>query len=416
MHIVFVTTELATKDNSSGGLASFTANISRIFRENGHKVTIILSTIKETELEFDDDIDLINVYVPKMMWEFLDKVAGLVAFICKGNRIKIRSCLLSLCRSKRINSRIRKMDKRQKVDIVHYCNLASVAVCATRKIPYTIRVSGIENLWYGTYLPSGEFGYNLYPMTLPDRLNEYTMKKSRYIISPSNYVAEVVREHINSNVTVLESPFVFKRSNWNYDLYNRIGNGKKYIIHYGRLTFSKGTHVIAELSEQFLKEYPDMYIIIAGNNGDMQDTLGTPMKASELVIQSAGEYADRVIYLGKPVREELFPFIENAQVCVFPSRIENLANACIEAMAMGKLTVATDGFSFEQLIEDGVSGFLCQSNDKESFMHGIVKALELSEKAREQMCLNAQKSVEKLEPQKVYMNYLKYYEEIIRNW
>lgn len=416
MHIVFVTTELATKNNSSGGLASFTANIARIFRENGHKVTIILSTIKETELEFDDDIDLINVYVPKMMWEFLDKVAALAAFVCKSNRIKIRSCLLSLCRSKRINSRIRKINKRQNVNIVHYCNLASVAVCATRKIPYTIRVSGIENLWHGTYLPSGEFGYNLYPMTLPDRLNEYTMKKSRYIISPSNYVAEVVKEHINPNVTVLESPFVFKRSNWNYDLYNRIGNGKKYIIHYGRLTFSKGTHVIAELSEQFLKEYPDMYIIIAGNNGDMQDTLGTPMKASELVIQSAGEYADRVIYLGKPVREELFPFIENAQVCVFPSRIENLANACIEAMAMGKLTVATDGFSFEQLIEDGVSGFLCQSNDKESFVHGIAKALELSEKERSQMSLNAQKSVEKLEPQKVYMNYLKYYEEIIRNW
>jgi len=90
MNIVFVTTELATKDNSSGGLASFTANIARIFADNGHKVTIILSTIKETELEFDDNIDLINVYVPKMMWEFLDKVAALAAFICKGNRIKTR--------------------------------------------------------------------------------------------------------------------------------------------------------------------------------------------------------------------------------------------------------------------------------------------------------------------------------------
>ena len=416
MNIVFVTTELATKDNSSGGLASFTANIARIFADNGHKVAIILSTIKETELAFDENIDLINVYVPKMMWEFLDKLAAIAAFICKGNRTKIRGCFLSLCRSKRIDKKIRKINRKQKVDIVHYCNLSSVAVCANKKIPYVVRVSGIENLWYGTYLPSDEFGYDLYPMTLPDKLNEYMLKKCRCIISPSKYLAGIIKEYMNPNVTVLESPFVFRKDNWDYNLFNQIGKGKKYILHYGRLSFSKGTHVVAELAEELLEKYSDMYIIISGNNGDMQDEAGNPLKASELVTQSAGKYADRVIYLGKPVREELFPFIENAQVCVLPSRIENLANACIESLAMGKITVATNGVSFEELIEDGVNGFLCQSNDKGSFMQGIVKALELREEEKEQMSRNAKKSVERLEPQKVYKNFLNYYQKVIANW
>lgn len=416
MNIVFVTTELATKDNSSGGLASFTANIARIFATNGHQVTIILASTKETELEFDDNIDLVNVCVPKKSWDFLDKLAGLATFMCRKERAEIRGFLIYIYHSKRIDKKIQIMNKVQKVDFVHYCNLSSVAVCANKKIPYAVRMSGIVNLWYGTYLPSNEFGYGLYPMTLLDKLNEYMLKKCRCIISPSEYLADVVKEYMNPNVTVLESPFVFKRDNWNYDLYNQSGKGKKYILHYGRLSFSKGTHVIAELAEEFLKEYPDMYIIISGNNGDMQDASGMPMKASELVTQSAGKYADRVIYLGKPVREELFPFIENAQVCVLPSRIENLANACIESLAMGKITVATNGVSFEELIEDGVNGFLCQSNDKDSFMQGIVKALELSEEEKELMSRNAKKSVERLEPQKVYKNFLSYYQKVIANW
>ena len=54
MHIVFVTTELATAGNSSGGLASFTANMARIFAANGHRVTILLAAVKEEKLVFDD--------------------------------------------------------------------------------------------------------------------------------------------------------------------------------------------------------------------------------------------------------------------------------------------------------------------------------------------------------------------------
>ena len=38
MHVVFVTNELASTNNASYGLATFTANIARIFRDNGHYV------------------------------------------------------------------------------------------------------------------------------------------------------------------------------------------------------------------------------------------------------------------------------------------------------------------------------------------------------------------------------------------
>ena len=65
MHIVFVTVELSTGNNMAGGLASFTENIVRVFARNGHRVTIILSTPKETEVVFDEGIEVLNSYIPK---------------------------------------------------------------------------------------------------------------------------------------------------------------------------------------------------------------------------------------------------------------------------------------------------------------------------------------------------------------
>lgn len=47
MHLVIVTEELATSNHPAYGLASFSANLARIFRKNGHKVTIVLVTTKK---------------------------------------------------------------------------------------------------------------------------------------------------------------------------------------------------------------------------------------------------------------------------------------------------------------------------------------------------------------------------------
>ena len=77
MHVVFITTELATSQNPSGGLASFTANMARIFAANGHKVTILLVLTKDEEMTFDNNITLIKIFVKKAVWEMLDKITKL---------------------------------------------------------------------------------------------------------------------------------------------------------------------------------------------------------------------------------------------------------------------------------------------------------------------------------------------------
>ena len=159
-----------------------------------------------------------------------------------------------------------------------------------------------------------------------------------------------------------------------------------------------------------------MYLVLAGKSEEMLDLQGKLIKAQEWVLQCAEECRDRVVCTGALLKEELYPVIEGAELCLFPSRIENLSNACIEAMALGKIVVATNGASYEQLIEHKESGFLCERDNSDSFLQGITNALNLTTEEKLLMSLKAKENVERLKPETVYENFLHYYEGVIRNW
>ena len=72
MHIVFVTTELASNNNSSGGLASFTSNIAKIFAQQGHQVSVVLASTKNVSIEFDSNVNIYSLFVPMYKWKLMD--------------------------------------------------------------------------------------------------------------------------------------------------------------------------------------------------------------------------------------------------------------------------------------------------------------------------------------------------------
>lgn len=86
MHIAIVTIELATATHSSGGLASFSANLARIFRQYGHEVTILLVTTKEEQVEFDEDITVENIYVEKTLWDKFDSMAQIISTVLEKDQ------------------------------------------------------------------------------------------------------------------------------------------------------------------------------------------------------------------------------------------------------------------------------------------------------------------------------------------
>lgn len=417
MHIVFVTRELATSNNSSGGLASFTANMARIFAVNGHKVSIVLAATKQEVLTFDENVDLYTTFVEMKKWKWMDRVSKLATHFVDNSADEIRRMLVALYKSRQVRHTLDIIDRKQKIDIVHYCYPGMLNRKAKDTIPYVVRISSFYNIWLGgAQTSNGSVEYKDNPLSIRNRMDEKFLKKAKYVISPSQRLAQFCKEDLSLQPTVLESPFVKINMQYDYSMYKKLCEGKRFILHYGTQSYLKGTHVVAQLVHKLLEKYTNIYLVLIGREQSMKDEKGNDCKAKELVKKKAGELADRVICIDKLPREQLYPFIENAEICLLPSRIDNFPNTCVEAMSMGKIVVATNGASFEQLINDGENGFLCERDNAEAFFGAIIKALELSMERKIEMSTQAKKTVERLSPESIYDKYLEYYQNVIRNW
>lgn len=416
MHIVFATVELATANNASGGLASFTANMARIFAENGHKVTVLVAATKDEKLKFDENIAVETTYIKKSVWDAFDRAAKFLAFGGNKKSLDLRKFFISVYKSRQVRKKIQEINRVEKIDIVHYCDWNALAYRADKKIPFVVRVSSFMNIWEGANLPEGNIEYAKNKLSIRDKWIVYVLKKSRYIIFPSKLLAEIGKKELGLNVTVIESPFRLDTKDWDYSLYQSNGAGKRYIIHYGNMRYFKGTHIVALTVKKILEKYPDIYLFLVGRSEALLDEKGEKVRADELIKKNAGEFSDRVIYMGSLPREQLYPFIQNAEICFLPSRIENLSNACIEAMAMGKIVVATNGASYEQLIDDRVSGFLCERDNPESFLKAIYEALNMSKEEKDKMILKASERIKLLNPDTIYRKYFNYYNKVIKEW
>lgn len=418
MNIVFVTTNWSSSNQPSVGLASFTSNMARIFTKNGHRVYVLWVTTKEQQVEPEQGIEVFSVYVPMKEWKRIDRISKIISHCSKWNNDDIRRTIMGVYKGRGVRKALQKIEQTNSIDIMHFCNHVFVDRRLARRMPYVVRLSGFQNIWKGgANTPKGSVLYKDNPVSLPHKLEEYTIRHARYVISPSYLLAGIVKENLKNKATVLESPFVLVKQEWDDSvLVEQNVRGKKYIIHFGILKYTKGTYLVAQLSKDFLSQHKDFCIVLAGRAEDLVDEEGNKIKADEYVKRCAGEFADRVLYTGHLAREKLYPLIQNAELCLLPSRIENLPNACIEGMAMGKIVVATNGASYEQLIEDRVSGFLCERDDPDSFLQGINEAIGLDTEEKEKMCARAREVTKRLEPQKVYQNYLHFYEKVISEW
>jgi glycosyltransferase involved in cell wall biosynthesis len=120
-----------------------------------------------------------------------------------------------------------------------------------------------------------------------------------------------------------------------------------------------------------------------------------------------------VSYLGSVSYQEIKIYILDATVCVFPSFAEALPVSWIEAMALQKPVVASNIGWANEIIEDGLNGFLVHPKQHQQFAHRIIEALE-SPELQKKMGSNARKKiVEKFSIEVVAKQNLAFYKSII---
>lgn len=383
LHILFATTDFVENNGPTTGLPKYLYRTSLKLVEWGHKVTVVACSNRTVEYEYYGiEVFRVRKYnIQKLDDEYLDEINN-----C------LRNALI-------IHETIEKVLSRDKVDIIQYTNLSGISYFHDFNIPSIVRLSSYAKMWPLIGLKGRTRART--------EIEIAASKKCDAIICPSNVVAKEFAADISCNVDVIETPFVMESIKEDYLIYDNLLRNKKYLLFFGTLIEYKGLKVIAEAAYKILSTFDSLYIVLIGDGN------------TELIKEienAAGELANRIIYHGAISFDELVPVIKEAYAVMLPSLMENFSNACVEAMALKKVVIGTDGVSFEQLIRDGESGFLCEPGNSESLFDSVFRLMKLSDDEKMTIEKNARRRIEDLAPEKVTTQLVEYYKMVIQNY
>ena len=144
-----------------------------------------------------------------------------------------------------------------------------------------------------------------------------------------------------------------------------------------RLLRDKGVVEFVEAARRVRTSHPTARFQLLGavdaENRSAIDAATVQGWVNEGVVEHLGTTAD--------VR----PFIAAASCVVLPSYREGAPRTLIEAAAMARPLIATDVPGCRAVVENGVSGFLCQARDAKSLAGEMLRFLALSSSARAAM-------------------------------
>ncbi|MFQ6028272.1 MAG: glycosyltransferase family 4 protein [Dehalococcoidia bacterium] len=374
MRIAFITTEYVTEPKFDGGLANYLQRVAQGMRQRGHEVEIFTAS--------DRDEDLVHDQIPvhRVDSQPRSKFLALLHLATLG---RLGSTIYRLVVAHRLRQRFQRRHRERSFDIIQttHSQACGLLLALSSPVPVIARVSCYEPLWREM---------NGKPLTLNQRIREWleltALRKSDGVYSPSWVIAQAYRERSKLAVEVISPPFFLEAAECDDSVYRSKLEGMKYLLFFGRFDPAKGIHVLVESLASVLAEVPDLHFVLVGR-AESSDTLA-PLDS----------FAERVHHLGVLPHSQLYPVLQQAHGVVLPSLIDNLPNTCLEAMAWGRPVIGTDGASFEELVEDRVSGFLVKPGDPRTLGRAMKTLWKLPEPDHRAMQARAKKRMERFDP------------------
>ena len=144
-----------------------------------------------------------------------------------------------------------------------------------------------------------------------------------------------------------------------------------------RLIKDKGVIEYIEAAKLVSKLHSDIQFKILGFLGVQNPTAISTQQMNEW------QQLQFVSYLGEA--NDVRPFIEESDCVVLPSYREGTPKVLLEAAAMGKPIITTDVPGCREVVEDQLTGFLCEVRSAQDLAHKMCQMIELSAEQRAQM-------------------------------
>lgn len=190
-----------------------------------------------------------------------------------------------------------------------------------------------------------------------------------HFVVQTNYIKSYFPKRIQRKTSIIYNPVTDK-------VFEESPNGIKkqnHIVSLGRLAPQKNFTMMIHAFSQVAKDFPEWRLNIYGE-GPLRDELQKEIDGLGLKNQ--------ISLCGRT--SNAIDVLRQSKVFCMSSNGEGMSNALIEAICIGMPVLTTAVSGAEELVEDGVTGFVTPLRDEERFAKALKTLLE-SDKLREDM-------------------------------
>lgn len=198
-------------------------------------------------------------------------------------------------------------------------------------------------------------------------LRKYITRFSDCVVTLTKEDKKAYREYFGKRHKIVQiyNPFDMQSSANNYNL------DSKTIISAGRLTYQKGFDMLIDVAQNVFEKHPDWEWIILGE-GEDRELLEKKIEDKKI---------EQIKLLGRV--DNVCDYMKNGALFVLTSRYEGLGIVILEAKNSLLPVVSFDcKMGPEELIEDGVNGYLIDCFDIDEMSKKIVVLIEDVEKRK----------------------------------
>lgn len=229
---------------------------------------------------------------------------------------------------------------------------------------------------------------------LAKRCEDYSIRAADALLCPSRFLSRQAEEHYgleSESIETIPLPLGEIRP-----LERGPGTWERGSICYvGRLERRKG-----------ILEWIDAATMVARDNAEVRFELvgpGTPgAERQALLARIPPPLRSRFVFHGGQPRSAMPGLLARARVAVVPSRWENFPYACLEAMASGLPVIVSSSGGMVEMVTDGRSGWISQSNRAPDLAAALTRALATSPERLAAMGREATEAIHRIcEPDRI---------------
>lgn len=291
---------------------------------------------------------------------------------------------------KKIEKIINQLYQNKEIDLVEAPDWTGItSFIQPKKCPIVIRLHGSDT--YFCYLDNR-------PVKWIHKFHEKrALQNANGYISVSQFTADLTNKvfGINQQFTIIpngiDTSLFIDNSNSTLNLTSI--RGEDIILYFGSLIRKKGLLELPLIFNEVIKKKPETKLILVGK--DVPDKISGNQSTWQMMQSLFTEDAKKKVnYLGSIEHAAIKNQIENASVCIFPSFAEALPVSWLEAMAMQKAIVCSDIGWANEIIEDGIDGFLVHPKNHLQFADKITQLLN-NKLLQKEMGINARNKIER---------------------